>query len=93
MILKFGTSDLLNTTLVDVKTGNLTYNIATQLLSTHEEKPPSDPPIRTTWVYDSRGCIVGKIGWRGQHPQDIAIGDETIGDLARLFGSSSVRFQ
>jgi len=91
MILKFGTSDILNTTLIDPRTRSVIYNITT--LPINEEKSPSDLPLRRTCIYDTEGCVVGKIGWQGQQPQDIAIVDETVGDLTRLFGSSTVRFQ
>jgi hypothetical protein len=94
MILKFGTSDVLNTTLIDASTGSLAYYITTDLLPVIEAKSLADqPPLRKTWIFDSKGGMVGKIGWQGRQPHDISIADETVGGLMHLFGSSTVRFQ
>jgi len=89
MILKFTTPDILNTTLVDARTGFLAYNIVTHLLP---DEIQTDIPIRNTWIYDPKGSVVGKMEWSGRQPRDIVVADETIGGLTQLFGSSTVRF-
>ena len=46
---------------------------------------------RRTKIRDGVGNVVADIIWNGRRP-DITIGDEKIGALTDLFGSSTVRF-
>ena len=59
------------------------------------EKFSSAPPLRCkrrrTTVMDSSGQPVASMIWNGRHP-DITIGEEHVGGLTDLFGSSTVRF-
>jgi hypothetical protein len=89
MILRFTSPDVLNTILIDARTGLLAYNIVTRLL---EGEDHSEAPLRKTWIYDSEGRVVGNIAWSGRQPKDIVIADEIVGGLTQLFGSSTVRF-
>jgi len=118
MLLKFTTADMLNTTLIDVSTGDRAYDIITILqpsLDTNpitqshsvsdsdsdsdshpNEKAPSSslsspPELRRTWIRDADGKVLLDISWSGRQP-NITIGEEKIGGLTDLFGSSTVRF-
>ncbi|KAF8643901.1 hypothetical protein AX16_008917 [Volvariella volvacea WC 439] len=53
--------------------------------------PPSDAERHTTIISDALGIVRARITWIGRQP-DITIGDNHIGGLSRLFGSSTVRF-
>ena len=46
---------------------------------------------RRTKIKDTVGNVVADIIWNGRKP-DITIGDEKVGALTDLFGSSTVRF-
>lgn len=46
---------------------------------------------RQTTIADVSGSVVAHITWNGRHP-DITIGDEKVGALTDLFGSTTVRF-
>lgn len=46
---------------------------------------------RRTKITDAVGNVVADIIWNGRRP-DITIGDEKVGALTDLFGSSTVRF-
>lgn len=124
MLLKFTATDMLNTSLVDVATGDKAYDIVTVMvgpgsfsssskttpqsnavasssksLSLVQHKQPStledtscDPcERRRTKIRDTGGNVLADIVWNGRKP-DITIGDEKIGALTDLFGSSTVRF-
>jgi hypothetical protein len=128
MLFKFTAPDMLNTSLVDVATGERAYNIVTVLsaptapsedvvhpssplgasssersLSTNssatflKKSAPAPNPVdlkgeqRQTTVTDAAGKVVANITWTGRRP-NITIGDENIGPLTDLFGSSTVRF-
>ena len=123
LLLKFTTADMLNTSLVDVATGDKAYGIETVLMTgpesfssssevrprssssntvassskslPHEQPPTSEDATnferRRTKIRDAGGNIVADIRWDGRKP-DITIGDEKIGALTDLFGSSTVRF-
>ncbi|TFK76196.1 hypothetical protein BDN72DRAFT_891287 [Pluteus cervinus] len=53
--------------------------------------PPPDAERHRTTIADAAGRILAHITWTGRQP-DITIGDEHVGDLTKLFGSSTVRF-
>ncbi|KAJ7632867.1 hypothetical protein FB45DRAFT_1026992 [Roridomyces roridus] len=89
MLLKFTSSqDLFNTTLVDVATGQLSFQLATTILA----GPSSGPVRRQTEIRDHLDNIVGVIGWVGRVPQDITLLDESVGGLVELFASNTVQF-
>ncbi|KAF8163571.1 hypothetical protein B0H34DRAFT_857025 [Crassisporium funariophilum] len=70
-------------------------------LSSSFGKRPVSPPVeesdatsterRQTKITDATGNVVAEVIWKGRRP-DITIGDEKIGALTDLFGSSTVRF-
>ncbi|KAF9484663.1 hypothetical protein BDN70DRAFT_81954 [Pholiota conissans] len=129
MLLKLSAPDMLNTSLIDVATGDRAYNIVTVLIpatdrptdvvdcmkspaasssSSHTPSPASSASFlkkstpaphpedlkgeqRQTTITDATGKVVANIAWNGRRP-DIEIGDEKIGALTDLFGSSTVRF-
>ncbi|KAF9014071.1 hypothetical protein BDQ17DRAFT_1342013 [Cyathus striatus] len=121
MLLKFTAADMLNTSLIDVTTGERAYEIVTimipseaaeSLLATSGSEissPPSPvdavPPTsqyastsksaeqarRRTQILDPSGNILVDIIWNGRQPS-ITIGDEKVGALTDLFGSSTIRF-
>ena len=113
MLLKFTAADMLNSSLVDVATGDKSYDIETVLMAA-PESPKASPQLlsssnaiassskspspvhpsksrRRTKIRNAGGNIVADITWDGRKP-DITIGDEIIGPLTDLFGSSTVRF-
>ncbi|KAF8891297.1 hypothetical protein BD779DRAFT_1514472 [Infundibulicybe gibba] len=53
--------------------------------------PPPDAEYRHTNITDASGISIATISWTGRQP-DISIGDEKVGALNNLFGSSTVRF-
>ncbi|KAF5386560.1 hypothetical protein D9615_001589 [Tricholomella constricta] len=103
MLLKFTTADMLNTSLIDVSSGERAYDIITimvppasedkadanEALSSEEDAPPRER--RHTCVRDSSGNRLVSISWDGRQP-DINILDEKVGGLTDLFGSTTVRF-
>ncbi|KAF8809066.1 hypothetical protein BYT27DRAFT_7241401 [Phlegmacium glaucopus] len=121
MLLKFTAADMLNTSLIDVATGDKAYDIVTVITAPtdipesfsspsnafassskspspiQQHKEPSTPEDATrcerrrTKIRDAVGNIVADITWNGRRP-DITIGDEKVGPLTDLFGSSTVRF-
>lgn len=114
MLLRFTTADILNTSLIDVQSGERAYTILTVLedsaeiqresqteelrsgyISSTDSCEPcsssSRPKQRRTIIKDLHGKLVASLIWRGRHP-DITIGNEHIGGLTCLFGSSTIRF-
>ncbi|KAG5352340.1 hypothetical protein C0989_002722 [Termitomyces sp. Mn162] len=102
MLLKFTTADILNTVLVDVSTGEQAYDIVTvlEVSETDGEQPSGDRTLETydaseerrhTTVKDALGTSLVSITWTGRRP-DITILNEKVGQLADLFGSSTVKF-
>ncbi|KAF8724840.1 hypothetical protein AX14_008559 [Amanita brunnescens Koide BX004] len=108
MLLRFTTADLLNTTLIDVTSSDRAYSIATveeavETWSDSQLKPSSSSSWssgdfsltprkrRRTTITDPSGHLIASLMWNGRHP-DITIGEEHIGGLTNLFGSSTVRF-
>lgn len=107
MLLRFTSTDLLNSSLIDVASGQRAYHIATTLVPQElESEDVSDPhgpsaasssssaafqENRHTAITDASGTILVSISWTGRQP-DITILDENVGGLSGLFGSSTVRF-
>lgn len=105
MLLKFTTTDMLNSALIDVSTGERAYDIITNVLpptpnsktnSTDDDalsssQIPTPKECRRTCITNSTGSILVSISWNGRQP-DIKILDEKIGGLTDLFGSTTVRF-
>jgi hypothetical protein len=56
-------------------------------------EPQCDPNAewRHTTITDAAGDVVASVTWNGRRPT-IIIGDEKVGALTDLFGSSTVRF-
>ncbi|KAK2466717.1 hypothetical protein APHAL10511_000975 [Amanita phalloides] len=90
---------MLNTALVDVVSGERAYTIVTvegdvevgMDPSSWDGSNPSPPKCRRTSIKDSSGQLVASLIWNGRHP-DITIGDQRIGGLTSLFGTSTIRF-
>lgn len=91
---------MLNTSLIDVSTGQCAYEIVTIPLppSPKVEADGDDSSIqdttqerRHTSITDPSGKTLVSITWNGRRP-DIIIMDEKIGGLPDLFGSTTVRF-
>lgn len=94
MILKFTSPDMLNTTLTDMA-GNCVYDITTQVqpsFDLNEKASAERPVLRQTCMCDAEGDVVAEIDWSGRQPLNIVLGDEKVGGLVDLFGSSTVRF-
>ncbi|KAF8633849.1 hypothetical protein AX15_001221 [Amanita polypyramis BW_CC] len=109
MLLRFTTTDMLNTALIDIASGARVYSITTVQEETVESNiasqkkesstcaedvssaPPSRCKRRRTTITDSSERSVASMIWNGRHP-DITIGEEHVGGLTDLFGSSTVRF-
>ncbi len=52
----------------------------------------AEAPKRRTVIYDAAGDVVCDIAWNGRIP-DITLGDEKVGPLKQLFGSTGVPFR
>ena len=107
MLLRFTSPDMLNSSLIDVSSGQRAYNIVTNLLppkpetvgenDTPESPISSSSPLSTsqerrhTTITDGSGNALVTITWTGRQP-DITILDENVGGLSGLFGSSTIRF-
>ncbi|KAG5645604.1 hypothetical protein DXG03_005742 [Asterophora parasitica] len=102
MLLRFTAADMLNTSLIDVSTGDCAYEITTTLLPTTPSEKQVDIDVissedtspkeqRHTCISDASGNALVSIAWNGRQP-DINILDEKVGALTDLFGSSTVRF-
>ncbi|KAJ7583004.1 hypothetical protein C8J56DRAFT_1056014 [Mycena floridula] len=102
MLLKFTSSDMLNSSLVDVA-GKETFKIVTttefpsasssrlsEVQSSKEEQSPSSQKIRRTRISNRAGDVVANIVWNGRRP-NITIGDENIGSVTQLFDTGSTR--
>ncbi|KAF9564424.1 hypothetical protein CPC08DRAFT_685293 [Agrocybe pediades] len=110
MLLRFTSPDMLNTSLVDVATGQRVYDIMTAPLPdkegrhkpADENKPtasssssfvePRDMTRRRTRITNAVGKVIANLEWTGRCP-DITIGDEHIGPMTELFGTSTVPFE
>ncbi|KAF8077685.1 hypothetical protein FPV67DRAFT_1462662 [Lyophyllum atratum] len=102
MLLKFTAADMLNSSLIDISTGERAYEITTVLVPTNPDQnadstdgePALDSPPkerRQTCITNSSGATLVSISWNGRQP-DINILDEKVGALTDLFGSTTVRF-
>ncbi|KAJ7444822.1 hypothetical protein FB451DRAFT_1104511 [Mycena latifolia] len=88
MLLKSTSQDLFNTALVDVSTGQPAFHLSTNVVP----GPSSGPVRRQTEIHDGDGIVVGMIDWVGRMPQNILLGDESVGGLVDLFGSDTIQF-
>ncbi|KAG6820840.1 hypothetical protein H0H93_010667 [Arthromyces matolae] len=97
MLLKFTTTDILDTALVDVSTGERAFDIVTENTEPQSQIDDSAEPStssngrRYTSIKDASGACLVSITWTGRRP-DITIFDEKVGQLTDLFGSSTVKF-
>ena len=106
MLLRFTSTDMLNSSLIDISSGQRAYHIATSLvpqeLEVEDVNDPHGPSAassssaafqesRHTTITDGSGTMLVSISWTGRQP-DITILDENVGGLSGLFGSSTVRF-
>lgn len=55
------------------------------------DSDPSSIDQRHTTITDASGTILAEVHWRGRRPT-ISLGEEKVGALTDLFGSSTVRF-
>ncbi|GLB34686.1 hypothetical protein LshimejAT787_0202510 [Lyophyllum shimeji] len=94
---------MLNSSLIDVSTGERAYEIVTTLVLPDSETNAdsgdlgsSIPDVtskerRHTRMTDFAGNTLVSIAWNGRQPDIIILG-EKVGGLTNLFGSSTVRF-
>lgn len=52
----------------------------------------AEVPKRRTVIHDAAGDVVCEVAWNGRIP-DITLGDEKVGPLKQLFGSTGVPFR
>ncbi|KAJ8523101.1 hypothetical protein ONZ45_g366 [Pleurotus djamor] len=73
------------------KLGQLSQSDQTESTSSRPSEP-GRPSKRRTTIQDSTGATVCDISWNGRLPE-ITIGDELVGPLKSLFGSTGVPFR
>jgi hypothetical protein len=99
MLLKFVSSDILNSVLEDATTGTAVYKIATSTLeeaassstsTSDTEIEPAMQSKRRTSIYDSKGTALCDITWHGRKPS-IRVGATNFEDLSQLYDTCAAR--